>query len=190
MQREILWNNKYIKIDEKSLFDKKLYEHGLIYINDLLEDNGNIISYEVLTQSYGNSITPYNYICLKHAIPQKWRAMLKSNNRMNINPKEETVFFKINKCVKPVALLKSKQVYWFLNTEHIEQPSCITKWFDKFLIEFSPLQWKKIFMISKSLTNDTKVIEYQLKITHRVYVSDSYVLNFDNTVNKVLFYEM
>ena len=80
VQREILWNNKYVKIDEKSLFNKKLYENGLIYINDLLEDNGNIVSYEMLTQSFGNCITPYNYICLKHAIPKKWRAMLKSNN--------------------------------------------------------------------------------------------------------------
>ena len=40
-------------------------------------------------------------------------------------------------------------------------------------------------MLSKSLTNDTKVIEFQFKIIHRVYASDSYVSNFDNTVNKV-----
>lgn len=144
-----------------------------------------MISYERLIQQFGNNITHYNYICLKHAIPKRWKTMLKRTHIININPKEETVFIKINKCVKPVALFKSKQVYWFLNTQHIEQPSCFTKWFDKYLIDFSPIQWKQIFMLSKSLTNNTKIIEFQFKIIHRVYASDSYVSNFDNTVNKV-----
>ena len=185
VQREIIWTNKYIKVGTKTLFNKKLYENGLIYIKDLLEDNGNLISYETLIQQFGNNMTPYNYICLKHAIPKRWRKLLKSNNIININPKQETVFLNMNKNVIPVAILKSKQVYWFLNTQKIDQPSCITKWFDKYLIEFSPAQWKKIFMLSKSLTNNTKLIEFQFKIIHRVYASDSYVSNFDNTVSRV-----
>ena len=67
----------------------------------------------------------------------------------------------------------------------IDQPSCISKWFNKYLIEFSPAQWKKIFTLSRSLTNNTKLIEFQFNIIHRVYASDSYVSNFDNTVNRV-----
>jgi len=184
VQREILWNNKYIKIDSKSLFNKKLYENGLIFINDLIEDNGNVITYDRLIQKFGNNITQYRYICLVHAIPKRWRTMLKKDHTININPKEETVFIKINKSMKPITVLKSKQVYWFLNLENIELPSCIKKWFDKYLIEFSPLQWKKIFTLSKSLTNNTKLIEFQFKIIHRVYASNSYVSNFDNTVSK------
>ena len=35
------------------------------------------------------------------------------------------------------------------------------------------------------LTTNIKLIEFQFKITHRVYASDSYVLNFDNTVSKL-----
>ena len=130
-------------------------------------------------------MSPYSYICLKHAIPKGWRKLLKGNITINVNPKQETVFIKIKKNEIPVAILKSKQVYWFLNTQMIDQPSCINKWFNKYLIEFSPAQWKKIFTLSRSLTNNTKLIEFQFKIIHRVYASDSYVSNFDNTVNRV-----
>lgn len=35
------------------------------------------------------------------------------------------------------------------------------------------------------ITTNTKLIEFQFKIIHRVYASDSYVSNFDNTVSKV-----
>ena len=71
VQREILWNNKYIKIDAKPIFNKKLFENGLIYINDILEDNGNMIAYDRLIQQFGNNMTQYGYICLLHAIPKR-----------------------------------------------------------------------------------------------------------------------
>ena len=127
----------------------------------------------------------YNYICLKDAIPLKWRCILKNNYVVQINPKNETIFMKLTNKEKPVNLLKSKDVYWFLNTQKIVQPSCIKNWFDKYLIEFSSAEWKKIFCLSRLITSDTKLIEFQYKIVHRVFPTDSYVSNFDNTVSKI-----
>ena len=82
-------------------------------------------------------------------------------------------------------MLKFKQVYWILNTQIIDLLSCISKWFDKCLIQFSPAQWKQIFTLSRSLTNNTKLIEFQFKIINRVYSSDSYMSNFYNTVKRI-----
>ena len=76
---------------------KELYENGLIYIKELLEDNGNLISYETLTQNFENDMSPYSYVCLKHAIPRGWRKLLQGNITINVNPKQETVFIKIKK---------------------------------------------------------------------------------------------
>ena len=69
--------------------------------------------------------------------------------------------------------MKSKQVYWFLNTQIIAKPSCFSKWFDKYFIEFSSFEWKKMFMLCRQVTNDTKLIEFQFKIIHRVYATDT-----------------
>ena len=42
-----------------------------------------------------------------------------------------------------------------------------------------------IFTLAKSLTCDTKLIEFQFKIIHRTYASNSFVANFNDTVSKI-----
>ena len=51
-------------------------------------------------------------------------------------------------------------------------------------VEFLKNQWKSIFNLTRSITKNTKLVEFQFKIIHSVYASDSYVSNFDNSVNK------
>ena len=91
MQREIIWNNKHITIARKTVFVKKLYDNGLTFINDVLEGDGKFISHEMLVQKYGNHITVFNYMCLKDAIPKKWRNTFKINQIFDLKHKDETV---------------------------------------------------------------------------------------------------
>ena len=184
IQRTVIWKNKFIKIGNKSLFHRKLYESGLVFINDILDQNGFFISYDALVEMYGNRLTEYDYICLKDAIPKRWRKMLQSSRLIYIEPKNETLYFEVKNGLKPIMLLKSKQVYWFLNDESIVAPSCIQAWSKKYNIEFSETEWKKIFILTRSITVNTKLQEFQFKIIHRVYASSSYVYNFDKTVSK------
>ena len=37
---EVMWNNRFIKIANHTIYNKKLYENGMIYIDDILDDNG------------------------------------------------------------------------------------------------------------------------------------------------------
>ena len=87
----LLWNNRYIKIANQSIFIKKLYENGLIFINDLLE-NINLLSYERVIEKYGNHITMYYYMCIKDAIPLKWHSIIKNNNLLYVNQKKMKLF--------------------------------------------------------------------------------------------------
>ena len=75
----------------------------------------------------------------------------------------------------------------FLNNQKTSLPSCIRNWFEKYFIEFTPEIWKKIFCLNRKLTLNTKVFEFQFKIIHRIYASDSYVSNFDDTVSKLCY---
>ena len=185
VQREVLWNNKFITINNKSVFNKALFNQGLIFINDIIDKNGRYIPYQTLINTFGNSLSNFDYICLKDAIPLKWRLLLKHQTTLDMRPNEETIFFTYNKECKPIQLIKSKHIYWILNTQKIEIPTCIKSWFEKYFIDFSDVKWKNIFTLSKTLTSNTKLVEFQFKIIHRVYASDSYVSNFDNTVSKI-----
>jgi len=184
VQREVLWNNQHIKIGNKSLFNKTLYNNGLLYINDIINREGKFLTHVELTYKFGNHITLYNYTCLKDAIPKKWRKMLLNYNILDLNPENEAVFINFNKFSKPVRIVKSKTIYWLLNTVSVTIPSCINAWFEKYFIEFTDLKWKNLFTMAKLITMNTKLIEFQFKIIHRIYASDSYISNFDNTVSK------
>ena len=78
-----------------------------------------------MSQSYNkkfkNSISSFEYICLKDAIPQKWRRLLKLQYTIEMTPKDETVYFSHNKIFKPIKLKKSSQIYLILNTKNIEK---------------------------------------------------------------------
>ncbi len=40
-----LWNNTVIIIDRKSLFKRDCYEKGIVFMNDILHDNGNFLEH-------------------------------------------------------------------------------------------------------------------------------------------------
>ena len=75
--QNIIWNNKDIRINNKSVFYKNFFESGIIYVNDLLFELNNIDSYHVIL----NIINKANFLVwagLRHAIP--------SHLTTNINP--------------------------------------------------------------------------------------------------------
>jgi len=51
----ILWNNQDITIEGKSLFWKRWTENGIYYIQDILNENGNFLTFEELDQRYNMS---------------------------------------------------------------------------------------------------------------------------------------
>jgi hypothetical protein len=186
IQRSVIWFNLNVKIDNKMIFYRRLYENGLVFMNDILDQNGNFISHRTLTERYGNHLTQYEYMCLKHAIPQSWKKLLKSHPIVsNIDPQNETIFITTQNGAKPISIVKSRNIYIDLMKRKITQPTCIEKWHEKYDITFTEEEWKKIFALAKIHTLDTRVIEFQYKVIHRTYASDSMVSNFDHSVSKM-----
>ena len=101
-----------------------------------------------------------------------------------MNPNAEAIFFTSKNITKPINILRSKEIYWILNTEQTTTPTCQQKWFEKYYIDYSDTKWSNIFILTKSLTLNTKLIEFQFKIIHRVFATDSYVSNFDMSVSR------
>ena len=83
--REVIWNNRFIEIANHTIYNRKLYENGMIYIDVILDDNGIFLPFETLADTFGNHFSAYYYTCLKDAIPKSWRTLIKENNNFNIN---------------------------------------------------------------------------------------------------------
>lgn len=182
--RESLWFNKHIKIDNKVVFIDHLYNCGIKYISDILNQVGRILTYKEICKKYECEMQPMLYMSLIDAIPLNWRLEIKKNRILPTNPHEEAIHIALTKTYKPISLTKSKELYWLLKGGKKEKPTCIQKWLEKKDFEFTELQWKRIFTLPLETTLNTKLREFQFKIIHRTYASDSLVSLFDKSVEK------
>ena len=48
IKREIIWFNKYIKVNNSTIYNAKCYANGLRFINDIIDITGNFISYNMI----------------------------------------------------------------------------------------------------------------------------------------------
>ena len=72
--------NKFIKINNKTLFNFRSYEMGIKIINDLLDDNGQILNYASFINKYNVNMSPFIYMSIIDAIPREWRQLIKTCN--------------------------------------------------------------------------------------------------------------
>ena len=184
IQMQVIWYNKYILIENKTTFNKSAYDMGICYIQDIIDRQGNFLKYADVIDRFGQCLKQFEYMSIIDAIPAHWRKALKNNYLPIIEPSSHLLTLYINRKAINITKEKSKQIYLHLNSKEIQKPSCLNNWFEKYFFDYEYSKWKKIFCLSKFLTKDTKIIEFQFKILHRVYATDSYVSNFDSTVSK------
>ena len=162
-----------------------MYENGVVFLNDILDDANKLLNYAAFTMKFGNCISEYDYMCLRDTIPHEWRNTLTINTHLQLIPDLEMVHITLGENnLKPVLFTKSKHIYWLLYNQNITTPTCKQSWFEKHFVAFNDKTWKNIYTLAKYLTQDTKLVEFQFKIIHRVYATDSYVAKFDETVNE------
>ena len=157
---------------------------GVNFINDLLTENGTFVKYDSLPDKIKQAISFFDYMSIVDAIPMTWRQLLRKNKIPPATPQKEAVYVTLNKISKPISLVTSKEVYWHLQDLVKSEPNCKPSWAEKYNISFTEKEWQTIFKLPFITTVDSKLREMQYKIIHRTYASDSYVSNFDKSVNK------
>ena len=65
----ILWNNKDITIDQKTLFWKTWFERGIYFVQDLLSTEGKFLSLEEFHDKFGLKVNFLQYLQIIAAIP-------------------------------------------------------------------------------------------------------------------------
>jgi hypothetical protein len=128
IQREVIWLNKYILKDSKPFFNNHLYNNGCIYIDDLVKENGHLLTHLELTVRFGNYLSPFDYMCLIDAIPAGWRHKLRQNRTLPIHPENEAIFVALQPLPKPLTIVKSRELYHCFNNREIVEPPCIQRW--------------------------------------------------------------
>lgn len=76
---QFLWNNRFICIESRSVFNQKLIDVGIITIRNLLDSHGNFKQLFYLQHAHLSPIDHYFLFSLFCAIPEEWRRLLRTN---------------------------------------------------------------------------------------------------------------
>jgi hypothetical protein len=80
IRKQLIWGNKYIMFKNKSLMFDNWINSDLIYINDILNENGEISQNLILDKLKYKNNWISEFICLKKAIPNEWYHTLQAQN--------------------------------------------------------------------------------------------------------------
>ena len=97
IHNEILWNNRFITINGKSIWWKKWFDQGIIRVSDMLGPTGRTLQLADMKRKF--KVDDWSYISLVGAILQDWKIILKSETDSPISRAatlEENIDYTLN----------------------------------------------------------------------------------------------
>ena len=85
VRNEFLWFNDFILIQKKPVFLKQWYQLGIKRVGDLLDNESNFLSQQILYEKYGLQTNFLEYLSIRSAIPVKWKQLLLMEHHKNIS---------------------------------------------------------------------------------------------------------
>jgi len=163
-----IFYNKDIKIGGKSFFWKNWYDSGLHTLKDLVNDQGDIKTWETIRQQLRTSNNFLQHASLLRAIPPNWKKRIKEKSQDRMEQKHPIVIEieKENKVTK----LAYKKLSETVNTQPRDSQ---VKWCT--ILNSKEIKWEDIYKIPFSCTKEKKLLEMQYKILHHILPTNSFL---------------
>ena len=171
----VIWNNRHILIDGKSVFYQSLFDKGIITLENLVTDTNVLL---IKQNPNGLPFTPlewFHLIQIFEALPTQWRKSLTS-----CGPKSGKTFFlhdqiKLylkNQAVQIESVL-SKNVYSEIRAGYETRPTAQARFEEQF--PDIRLDWHDIYKLPFNVLIDTKSREFQYRILNRYLTTNSFL---------------
>ena len=158
----VIWNNKEIRIDNKSIFYKKYAEWGILYLNDLLFSLDNVRSFEYLKNA-GLDSNFLTWSALRLSVPK--------DRLFSFPPVEfDPMTFKYNNTEFNTHSAKSKQFYSLMIANKAKYPNRF-KTLSADLKISDPLQ--EVFSIPYNAADETYVWSFQYKLLNNILFTNT-----------------
>ena len=125
----ILWNNKEITIENKSIFWAHLFEKGICFLQDVLDENGKFLTLDDLQVKYNVHLNFLQYFQLTAAIPSflKKAAQEIAVTKRDLLTEQEIFYFSDN---RPLSLtkLRCKDYYNLFQEGKTTELTAVKRW--------------------------------------------------------------
>ena len=113
IRKQIIWNNEYLKFEGKTLVFENWIISGILYINDIIDEMGNISQRIILDKLKNKSNWLSEISRIKKIVPQEWLAILKKENSrksvVNVKKRKNNIVW--NNQIIDVNSLSNKILY-------------------------------------------------------------------------------
>ena len=163
---ESIWYNSHLKIDLRPIEPSFLKSSDHLFIRDLLDVNGDLLSWDIFREKYNlGTAMQFKWIQLRNCIPSEWLKSVKTDllsyqNLVNFRPH-------LNDKARIISSdkLTSSELYKIGIRKIIKPPSSQSFFNNKF--DISHL-WKKIYLLPRYTTIDTYSRIFQYKILNNI----------------------
>ena len=157
---QIIWNNKYICVNDKSVFNQRLFSKGFCKVGDLFK----FVHIEPRITELQLNMVDFLYLKgLYHSLLPEWKKIM-TNNASEVLLKTELFNVKYSE----TELLSSKKTYKLLISKISKPPTAKRKFEEHYASDDFPLDWETIYSIPFECAIDTKTREFQYKVLNRI----------------------
>lgn len=164
---QTLWNNKFICIGQKSVFNRKLFSLGLHKVGDLFNE---ICIKQQTTLQNLNALDMMLLKGLHHSLPAEWKKAMSSDPAsvlIKTEPPTDDVLLYSNDKTFLLAKISSREIYNVLVSKRSITPTAKKKYDEDYSSECD-LNWEFIYSNAFKCAIDTKTREFQYKILNRI----------------------
>ena len=171
---QVIWNNRFICIESKSIYNNRLVDLGIVKIGDLNDARGELKSNKEPLYSTLSPIEHFLLFSLFAAFPQEWCKVLKTDQISIASKTNDLIpddfYLRIEGKRVDFRSLQSKSLYESFVSKISTTPSAQRKYNVLF-------QYPHILLPFKT-TLDTKLTEFQYKLLNRILYTNKMLLRF------------
>ena len=182
LKREfILWSNRDINIENKSVFWKAWRDKNVLFVQDLLNNQGNYLSPQEFSDKYNIKVNFLQYYQITSAIPAYLKSCASAHMDLgDLNSICENFDFQLSKDIT-LNLKKTlcKQFYKLFVDEISTEPTAIKSW-----RKYCPAvadNWVNCIQNNYKITRDNKLRQFYFKLLHRILVTNKELKRFGIT---------
>ena len=166
----VIWINKGITIEGKSLYMKTWSERGVYFVQDLLKNNGKYISYEEFKTKYNIEVNFIYYCQILSAIPKNLKLKALTIKKSPGTLVEESDVYQLAKG-KTIRLskMRCKDCYSIFQVKWETQPTSVQSWSK----HYPPFvnKWNNLYKNISKVSADNKLRQFSFKLLHRILVT-------------------
>ena len=175
--RQVIWNNRFILIGNRSVYYAKFEEAGFHTIYDFFDVNGEIKKPDLLGRYKFSGIDIIRWYGLIDAIPKQWRDMIHNEGIFGPSSIDVGVTLVNGTTPTPLIKLRSRDVYSRFIDDIKKEP--VSQSSLKRLYNLSDSDCSDIFILPFKTTLNSKLRWFQYRIIHNILPTNAWLFKIN-----------